>query len=70
MIPRKTVAIINIGSGNKELGDVAITNGDTDSIPTNDQVYDFTIGLDYITNDTSVSKNYLVNSGTFVKKYI
>jgi len=36
-----STATIDTGSGAMELGDAAITNGDTDSIPTNDQVYDF-----------------------------
>ncbi|MDI3544555.1 MAG: hypothetical protein PWQ28_836, partial [Candidatus Woesearchaeota archaeon] len=36
-----TFATIDTGSGAKELGDASITDGDTNSIPTNDQVYDF-----------------------------
>ncbi|MDI3474078.1 MAG: hypothetical protein PWR30_401, partial [Candidatus Woesearchaeota archaeon] len=36
-----TFATINTGSGDMKLGDASITDGDTNSIPTNDQVYDF-----------------------------
>ncbi|MDI3544305.1 MAG: trimeric autotransporter adhesin, partial [Candidatus Woesearchaeota archaeon] len=36
-----TFATIDTGSGAKELGDASVTDGDTNSIPTNDQVYDF-----------------------------
>lgn len=32
---------LNTGSGAMDLGDAAVANGDTDSIPTGDQVYDF-----------------------------
>jgi hypothetical protein len=35
---------VDTGSGAKELGDAAIVNGDTNSIPTSDQVYDFVVG--------------------------
>jgi len=59
-----TFATVNTGSGAKELGDASIVNGDTNSIPTSDQVYDFVTGLGYITDDTSVPKDDLANSGT------
>ena len=42
-----TVSTINTGSGAMKLGDAAVANGDTNSIPTGDQVYDFVIGLGY-----------------------
>ena len=46
-----TAGTINTGSGAMELGDAAITNGDTNSIPTADQVYDFVTGLGYSGGD-------------------
>ncbi len=39
-----TVTTINTGSGTMEIGDAAVANGDTDSVPTGDQVYDFVSG--------------------------
>lgn len=39
-----TVTTINTGSGAMDLGDAAVANGDTNSIPTGDQVYDFVVG--------------------------
>jgi hypothetical protein len=65
-----TTTTINTGSGAKELGDASITNGDTDSIPTNDQVYDFVIGLGYsdtdakVGVDSSATPDYLGASGS------
>ena len=38
-----TAATINTGSGAMDLGDAAVANGDTNSIPTGDQVYDFVV---------------------------
>lgn len=38
------VPTINTGSGAMDLGDAAVANGDTNSIPTGDQVYDFVSG--------------------------
>lgn len=36
--------LLSTGPGYMELGDAAVANGDTDSIPTGDQVYDFVVG--------------------------
>ncbi|MCF7910496.1 pyocin knob domain-containing protein [Candidatus Pacearchaeota archaeon] len=41
---------IDTGSGAKELGDAAVADGDTNSIPTGDQVYDFVTGQGYLTS--------------------
>ena len=43
-----TFATVNTGSGAKSLGDAVIVDGDTDSIPTNDQVFDFVIAQGYM----------------------
>ncbi|MFC1621638.1 beta strand repeat-containing protein [Candidatus Omnitrophota bacterium] len=50
-----------------EIGDLptaAVADEATTTIATGDQIYDFVTGLSYITDDTSVPKNHLTNSGT------
>ncbi|NQU79863.1 tail fiber domain-containing protein, partial [Candidatus Woesearchaeota archaeon] len=56
-----TSTTINTGSGAKELGDAAVANGDTNSIPTSDQVYDFVTGQGYGTGTGTVTS---IDSGT------
>ncbi len=53
--PAATFPTINTGSGTMELGDAAVSNGDTNSIPTNDQVYDFVIGRGYSTTNGDIT---------------
>ncbi len=59
---------LDTGSGAKELGDVIITNGDVNSIPTNDHVYDFVIGLGYSKTVGDITEviagNQLTGGGT------
>ncbi len=45
------LATLNTGSGAMELGDAAVANGDVNSVPTGDQVYDFVTGLGYAGGD-------------------
>ncbi len=59
-----TFATINTGSGAMELNDSAVTNGDVNSIPSSDQVYDFVIGLGYATT------TYVGTVNTSMKNYV
>jgi len=47
-----------------DLPTAAVTDGATTTIATGDQIYDFVTGEGYITDDTSVAKGDLADSGT------